>query len=393
MDSDQRHAAKEIRQLLVDVSTLIRVDDGSGIQRVVRNILKCMLLSQREGIAVRPVCRFRGEYRYADDFDADCAVSTRKIDNGPVHIHRGDIFLGLDFDHRIDARALRFLQRQQREKGLQVYFVVYDLLAIFHPEWFPRHLARLIKIWLHGITATADGLICISNSVARELKQYIGNKRAAENVGIGFFHLGADDTFQTTPSSLTDEENLLVQWFGTKTVFLMVGTLEPRKGHQQVLDAMTRLWQGGEDVLLAIAGKKGWKVEHLVKNINNHAENGDHLFWFENVSDAFLQQLYTASSVLIMASAGEGFGLPLIEAAQYKLPLIVRDLPVFREVAGDNAVYFSGFSGHDLQQAISDWLMLYRQKKHPVSDGLQPQNWMQSAEQLLNVVLQQQWIE
>ena len=46
------------------------------------------------------------------------------------------------------------------------------------------------------------------------------------------------------------------------------------------------------------------------------------------------------SDVLVAPSRGEGFGLPLIEAAQHKLPIFARDIPVFREVAGENAFFF-----------------------------------------------------
>ena len=56
------------------------------------------------------------------------------------------------------------------------------------------------------------------------------------------------------------------------------------------------------------------------------------MLWLEGISDEYLDKVYAASTCLIAASEGEGFGLPLIEAAQHKLPIIARDIPVFREV-------------------------------------------------------------
>jgi len=379
------------RQLLVDVSTLIHVDDGSGIQRVVRNILKCFQQSPPSGVRVRPVYRKGGGYRYAEKFSAGGSSQDRGVEGSPVRvINRGDVFLGLDLDHKIDTGAQRFLQRQQREHGLLVYFVVYDLLAVTHPEWFNRHLSAVFRKWLKRVVAVADGLVCISKSVAEELTVYLADHKSAKDVEVGFFHLGADISPQEHEGCLSVEEDLIMQWLKEHTVFLMVGTLEPRKGHVQVLDAMTELWKDGEDVLLVIAGKKGWKVEELVKSINHHPENGEHLFWFENVSDAFLLQLYNHCSALIMASEGEGFGLPLIEAARHQLPLIARDLSVFREVAADHAFYFTGSGGRDLQLALSDWLVLYHEDKHPVSTNLEWQAWAQSSSQLLDAVLKQE---
>ena len=61
-------------------------------------------------------------------------------------------------------------------------------------------------------------------------------------------------------------------------------------------------------------------------------EIGNRLFWLEGISDEYLEKIYDAATCLIAASEGEGFGLPLIKVAQHKLPIIARDIPVFREV-------------------------------------------------------------
>src|SRR5690606_18543794 len=82
------------------------------------------------------------------------------------------------------------------------------------------------------------------------------------------------------------------------------------------------------------------------------------------------------------ASLNEGFGLPLIEAAQRGLPIIARDIPVFHEVAGDAAWYFSGNTAEELEQTLRQWLTMYREGKHPVSSGMKWLTWEQSAEML-----------
>ncbi|REM39804.1 glycosyltransferase, partial [Mycobacterium tuberculosis] len=63
--------------------------------------------------------------------------------------------------------------------------------------------------------------------------------------------------------------------------FLMVGTVEPRKGHAQTLDAFEQLWRNGIDVNLVIAGKKGWMVEEVVERLQQHPQRGRRLFWLE----------------------------------------------------------------------------------------------------------------
>ncbi|MDZ7598485.1 MAG: glycosyltransferase [Desulfobacterales bacterium] len=63
------------------------------------------------------------------------------------------------------------------------------------------------------------------------------------------------------------------------------------------------------------------------------------MFWLQGISDEYLEQVY-ACACLVAASLNEGFGLPLIEAARHRVPIIARDIPVFREVAADCAFIF-----------------------------------------------------
>ena len=91
------------------------------------------------------------------------------------------------------------------------------------------------------------------------------------------------------------------------------------------------------------------------------------------------------------ASEGEGFGLPLVEAARHQLPIIARALPVFREVAGSHAFYFDGWEATSLARALHEWLRLHAAGLAPTSQGMQWLTWEQSAQQLLQTILKQQW--
>ncbi len=78
----------------------------------------------------------------------------------------------------------------------------------------------------------------------------------------------------------------------------------------------------------------------------------------------------------------------LIEAARHGLPIIARDLPVFREVAGKHAFYYDGSEPQGLEKAIWRWIELYRQGRAPQSGGMPRLTWEQSAAQLLKAVLE-----
>ena len=136
-------------------------------------------------------------------------------------------------------------------------------------------------------------------------------------------------------------------------------------------------------------------MEALVDRLRTHPEANRRLFWLEVISDEYLEKIYAASTCLIAASEGEGFGLPLIEAAQHKLPIIARDIPVFREVAGEHAFYFTGPQPASLVEAITQWFELHRSGAVRQSEGMLYLTWAESARTLVDLILDDkhpQWV-
>ncbi|MDN7521161.1 glycosyltransferase, partial [Burkholderia sp. AU45251] len=88
------------------------------------------------------------------------------------------------------------------------------------------------------------------------------------------------------------------------------------------------------------------------------------------------------------ASEAEGFGLPLVEAAQFGTPLFVRDLPVFREIAGDNATYFRERTGVELAPRLAAWLNQIDESSAPNSSNMARLTWAESAQQLRTLLIE-----
>lgn len=379
------------RQLLVDVSVLVQHDARSGVQRVVRSILRQWLETPPEGFRVEPVYATvdRG-YRYARRFTLDfLACPADVLQDEPIEHAPGDVFLALDLGHHVAIAQEDSLSAMHRA-GTRVYFVVYDLLPIKFPDYWEASdgIPELHQRWLN-VVAKYDGAVCISKAVADELHAWLreANPPRQRAFTIDWFHLGADVDNSVPSQGLPADAQAVLKGLRSRTSFLMVGTLEPRKGHAQVLEALDQLWQSGVDVNLVIVGKGGWLVDSLVDRLRSHPELNKRLFWLEGVSDEYLEKVYAASTCLIAASYGEGFGLPLIEAAQHKLPIIARDIPVFREVAGEYAYYFDAGSADALANAVKAWLALFEAGQHPKSNSLPWLTWKQSAAQLLAAVL------
>ncbi|PYC22946.1 glycosyltransferase [Pseudomonas mosselii] len=374
-------------QLLVDISELVNRDAKSGIQRVVRNILQIWLKNPPGNYRVEPVYATENEegYRYARHFTLGFIGCPRDILlDEPVVYHNGDHFIGLDLQPVIVPRQQSALAHMRR-RGVKVQFVVYDLLLKKLSHCFPDGASDVVDRWLETVSQ-ADGAICISKAVADEMAEWLSTHRKPSKrpYTLSWFHLGADINEARDANARISASKPALSHLGSRTSFLMVGTIEPRKAHAQVLDAFEVLWANRQNVNLLIVGKQGWMVEALVERLNNHPEKGKRLFWFEGIDDEYLCALYEHSDALIAASLGEGFGLPLIEAAQYRLPLIVRDIPVFREVAGAHAYYFNADHATDLSSHLVAWLDLHAKEAHPKSAGMPWLTWDESAQQLFN---------
>jgi len=242
--------------------------------------------------------------------------------------------------------------------------------------------------WLKTLAESGDA-ICISKAVADELAEWHKKNGTVHRrpFTIEWFHLGADINASMPSKGMPDEAQALLSAISASPSFLMVGTLEPRKGYAQILAAFEKLWEQDLEVNLIIVGKQGWKMKSLRDRLRHHARLGKTLFWLDGISDEYLEKIYAASTCLIAASEGEGFGLPLIEAAQHKLPIIARDIPVFREVAGNHAFYFKGQTAESIKEALISWLNLNSQGQAPSVENMEWLTWKDSMRQLMSKIL------
>jgi glycosyltransferase involved in cell wall biosynthesis len=373
------------KQLFVDISELCQRDARSGIQRVVRSILHHWLLNPPQGYRVEPVYATADapRYFYARRFTLGflgCPIDA--LVDEPITYGPGDTFIGLDFQPSIVPSQAQSLTAMHRV-GVGIQFVIYDMLLLGLPDCFPAHGGGLLTDWLN-VVRRFDGILSISKAVQDDLSQWLDKNLPAvvHRPRLGWFHLGADILESVPSQGLADDMSAILSKLKQSPSFLMVGTLEPRKGHSQVLDAFERLWKAGERINLVIIGKQGWMVESLIDQLRTHPQRSVQLFWLEGVSDEALEEVYEASTCLIAASRGEGFGLPLIEAAQHRLPIIARDIPVFREVAGEHAYYFTGNTPEALGCSLSEWLQIYRAGMHPRSDQMPWLSWSESSDAL-----------
>ncbi len=374
------------RRLLIDVTTTAKIDGGTGIQRVVKEIVRACHSGARFDIPARAVRCDGGRLYTANAFTARLGGAETGPDT-EIAIAPGDRFLTLaDSWNAFDELAPIF--DRIRAEGGEIVACVFDLIPELHPWACHEATPPRYRAWLRRALLESDAFLAISRTVAEELSVFVAKNRLPHRPGlkIGWFHCGAD--LAAVPVE-TPREKIAAAVATEAPVFLMVGTIEPRKGHRLAIQSFERLWAKGVEARLVIVGRRGWLEEAVVAEIEGHPQRGRRLFWFDDVDDRELSFLYDRSRALILPSYAEGFGLPIVEAARRGRPVICSDIPVFREVGRDGALYFETNDPRALAQTIEDFLSGARRADPARALDV---SWAQAARRIVETIAREEWL-
>lgn len=265
---------------------------------------------------------------------------------------------------------------QVHESGGRYVQIVHDLIPITYPDFFPGGMRRHFPRWLAQVVGDADVIVCDSQATQRDLSAWVAEQSvASRSSSFGVFTLAP---FLESPAQTVSAPSPV----GPQAAqVLTVGTVEPRKGIECVLAAAQELRDHQPTVAFTLVGSPGWGCDELIARLRvAHADPAVPLSWREGVSDETLSRLYRSSDVVLQPSRAEGFGLPLAEALAMGVPVLARDLPVFREIVTDNASFFT--TDADLVPAL-----LRRLAEPSPSRAAHPGwTWQDSAAQLLAVI-------
>lgn len=378
-------------RLLIDVTRITENDPHTGIERVIKNIIREFVAADRPDFYIELVRlnerRLWRANRLAEAiFELPANALGVEVAIDPRH---GDALFMLDsswaqFDHFSTVFS------QVRRVGGKIITVVYDLIPLRHPKTCHQVVLDVFECWLKQAISESDQLVCISKSVADDLLTYIETNEhlVCRTLNVGYWHLGADLSGPTGGDEQANGD--IVKWLknegSSPPTFLMVGTLEPRKGYSFVFDAFEYLWKQSSEVRLCIVGKEGWNVAQVMQRIRTHPETGKRLFFIEGASDAQLNLAYQSATALISASVAEGFGLPIVEAAMHGKPAIVSNIPVFREIGGKDAVYFSLQHPRMLADAILSFCDIPDAERRAMAARIKVTTWKESAARLLDTI-------
>ena len=219
-----------------------------------------------------------------------------------------------------------------RRRATPCVVTIHDLTFFTNPEWHERSKVAFFRRAINYSSRHARVLICVSAFSARLLEEILPAHAPIVVAPLGV-ELG---TFQ--PDASGDDALFESHALPRDVPYLFfVGTVEPRKGLDVLLDAFTEVAKKFDHVELWLAGQAGWSTGPIETQIASHPY-GARIRRLGFVDDALLPALYRQARVVAYPSRGEGFGLPVLEAMACGAMVVTTSETVMAEVSDGAAV-------------------------------------------------------
>ena len=207
--------------------------------------------------------------------------------------------------------------------------IVHDLTTVVTPQF---HGVDTVEFWqgrLFSDMASSDLIVAISQSTERDIRTYFP---ALREIPCIVAHLAPSTTLTPPP----------VEKEAIEPYVAILGTLEPRKNVEFVFDYISRHKDVAESVVFVFIGRFGWgaTIDQFLDRYNVRSLMERRRIRFAGfVSDSVRDHLLAYARAVIYASRYEGFGLPVIEALSYGVPVITTFSSSLPEAGGSVATY------------------------------------------------------
>ena len=164
-------------------------------------------------------------------------------------------------------------------RGIRIQFVVYDILPLTHREYFSPGVYNHFFNWFETISLF-EKLLCISENTKKEVERFLKVffPERLKRIKLRSFLLGNEITETDASKGQPKEAESIRKLMKENNLFAMVGTIEPRKGHKELLKVFDLLWNEGETAAIVFIGKIGWEVDGLIKEIRKNKMFGNRAF-------------------------------------------------------------------------------------------------------------------
>ena len=219
---------------------------------------------------------------------------------------------------------------------------IHDVITLTNPEFVNNHFLNsiILKNLTKSVLKQNPHIVFNSNYSKNQFFKYFEEKNVKSSV-IGCI---AEVKENTSLSSIVPNGKYIT----------FCGSIEPKKNIKLIINAFEKCLKDYPNLELLIIGRYGWKSEWFLKSITNLKN----VKWMNNTSDEERDILIKNSSCFVFPSIIEGFGMPAIEAMQLKIPVIVSDIEIFKEL----------HLNHSLKVNPMDDEELYRKIKYVLKD-------------------------
>lgn len=214
---------------------------------------------------------------------------------------------------------------------------IHDVTFLKYPETHTPYSVAVHTRHLNQAKKYADQIIAVSESTKKDLIDY-----GIPTEKITVIYEAAGSIFRPV-----DPRSVKVKHGLTKPYFLSVGTREPRKNLQRLIEAFSKLPTRTVPVgnQLAIAGPVGWGESLKIPS---------NVRFLGFVPDEDLAGLYSGAKAFVYPTLYEGFGLPVLEALSCGCPVITSNLSSLPEVGGEAAIYVNPKSITEISRAMTE---------------------------------------
>jgi glycosyltransferase involved in cell wall biosynthesis len=255
-----------------------------------------------------------------------------------MHLPQDRLFPGVDLFHATD----HLLPRLSQVKSV---FTLHDLVFRFYPETHKPLNRWFLTLMMPRFLQAADAVIAVSECTKRDAIRLYG----VDESKIRVIYEGVNPRFRpATPEAIS----VVCQKHGLPEHFILsVGTIEPRKNLDTLLEAYRALRHRETQCKLVIVGKKGWLYHGFFRRLRDLGLE-DEVIFPGFVSDEDLPALYSAADLFIFPSLYEGFGLPPLEAMACGTPVVTSDVSSLPEIVGDAAITVDPHNAEELAEDI-----------------------------------------
>jgi glycosyltransferase involved in cell wall biosynthesis len=264
--------------------------------------------------------------------------------------------------------------------NIPTLLTVHDLSFVHFPEVYPQVLVNYLNKVVPWSVGRATHILADSEATKQDLMavwQVPSEKVSVLYSGVSDLFARVEDEGMIT--AVRHKYNL-----GEAPYLLSVGTVQPRKNYQMLIQAFAPLANRFPHNLY-IAGGKGWLYDEMMAEIEKQGLT-DRVRFIGFVDDADLPTLYSAADLYLFPSIYEGFGLPMLEAMACGVPVIASDVSSLPEVGEGTAVLLPPHDPAKWTQKINELLADSEQQKQMTTAGykqVQRFSWEKAATQLL----------